>query len=407
MSDLKKHQYTMESCNHCGQCKWILPARMTGWDFAEICPIHMRYSYDAYSGQGMLNMAREVSEGKLSCSEGMMKLAHACTACGACDINCKNVKDMEVLEVIYELRAECAEQGFVPEPVKRTAENVKQTHNIYGLPHADRFAWLPADYEDDPGADTILFVGCSAYRYPETALAAIKILKAGGVRFRLLGEDEWCCGGSMWRSGLHEEAGELIRRNLEVFRAQGVKTVITACAECFGSFRGIYPRFEETEIEFRHITEVADELISQGRLTLKGVDAPLKVTYHDPCMLGRLSEKYVPWEGKIRSYGLHVPEKKFNRGEFGVYEPPRRVLDAIPGIDRTEMIRYKEETFCCGAPSRETDPELARFARDERLREAEASGAEAVVSCCPFCRDALSGGTVRYLDLTELIAEHI
>ena len=141
MSDLKKHQYTMESCNHCGQCKWILPARMTGWDFAEICPIHMRYSYDAYSGQGMLNMAREVSEGKLSCSEGMMKLAHACTACGACDINCKNVKDMEVLEVIYELRAECAEQGFVPEPVKRTAETVKQTHNIYGLPHADRFAW--------------------------------------------------------------------------------------------------------------------------------------------------------------------------------------------------------------------------------------------------------------------------
>ncbi len=410
MSDLEKFRYTMESCNHCGQCKWILPAKMTGWDFAEICPIHMRYSYDAYSGQGILNIAREVMDGNLSRSEGMMKLIHSCTACGACDVNCKNVKDMEVLETIYAIRNDCAENGFIPEAVKEKAENVRKEHNIYGLPHDCRFAWLPEDYEDDPEADTILFVGCSAYRYPQTALAAMKILKTGGVRFRLLGEDEWCCGGTLWRSGLQEEAGELIRRNLEVFRSQGIRTVITACAECFGNFRAIYPRLEDTDIEFRHITEVTDELIAEGRLKLTGSEEHMKVTYHDPCMLGRLSEKYIPWEGEIRSYGLHVPEKHFNRGEFGVYEPPRRVLDAIPGVERTEMIRNKEDSFCCGAPSRETDPALAEFARDDRLREAETVGAEIIVSCCPFCRDALSGAEnspVRYEDLTELIAKHI
>ena len=140
MSDLKKYRYTMDSCNHCGQCKWLLPGRMYGWDFAEICPIHAFYGFDAYSGQGQINIAREVLEGKLQHSEGLTKLLHACTACGACDVNCKSVRDMEVLETIFELRADCAEAGFAPEHVRAAAENVRLTHNLYGLPHAERFA---------------------------------------------------------------------------------------------------------------------------------------------------------------------------------------------------------------------------------------------------------------------------
>ena len=409
MSDLNKCQYTMESCNHCGQCKWILPARMSGWDFAEICPIHRYYSFDAYSGQGLVNIAREVKDGKLPHSEGMARLLYGCTACGACDINCKNVRDMEVLETIYALRQDCAENGVLPESVVRTAENVKRDHNIYGRPHAQRFSWLPEDYEDDPGADTVLFAGCSVYRRPEQALAAMKILKTGGVRFRLLKEEEWCCGGSLWRAGQREEAGTMILRNMEMFREKGIRTVITACAECFGSFQSIYPRYGDTNIAFRHITQVAEELLRQGRLRLKGTEAPMTVTYHDPCRLGRLSEKYVPWEGEIRSYGLHVPDKHWNRGEFGVYEEPRTLLNAIPGLTVKEMIRSREETFCCGAPAAQVDPELARDTARERLREAATVGAEAVVSCCPFCRDALDieESGLKYLDLTELVADRL
>ena len=407
MSELKKFQYTMDSCNHCGQCKWLLPGRMYGWDFAEICPLHAFNGFDACSGQGQIHIAREIMEGKLRYTPALADMLHACTACGACDVNCKSVRDMEVLETIYELRRDCAEQGFAPAPVRAAADRVKKTHNLYGLPHEDRFAWLPAEYEDDPEADVALFVGCSAYRYPETALAAIRILKAGGVRFRLLRE-EWCCGAALWRAGLRREAEETIRHNVEAIRAAGVKTLVTACAECFGSFRSVYPRYAALPFETKHISELATELLREGRLRLRPLKKPLTVTYHDPCLLGRLSEPYVPWEGEIRSYGLHVPEKQWNRGEHGVYEPPRELLRAIPGLSLREMPRSMEEAWCCGAQSQ--DPELAAFAAAERKREAASTGAEAVVSACPFCREALApdeASAMPYFDLTELLAEQL
>ena len=409
MSDLNRFRYTMESCNHCGQCKWILPSRMWGWDFAEVCPIHARYGFDACSGQGLLNMARERMENKLQWSEGMAKLVHGCTACGACDVNCKSVRDMELQETIYALRQDCAESGFLPEAKRRTAENIRKTGNRHGLPPEERFMRLPEELTEHENADTVLFLGCDAYRRPETALAAIRILKAGGVRFRILREEQ-CCGAYLWRAGLREQAAEQMERNARLFRERGIRTVITACAECFGSFRNYYPRVTETPFETKHITQIAAELIRDGRLHLKGTEKPLALTYHDPCMLGRLSETYVPWEGEIRPYGLHVPEKHWNRGENGVYDPPREVLKAIPGVTLKEMIRYKEEAWCCGAQAAEIDPDLAAFAAGERLREAAFTGAEAIVSCCPYCRDALSPEgeqPIRYLDLTEFLAAHI
>ncbi len=409
MSDLKKFQYSMDSCNHCGQCKWLLPGRMYGWDFAEICPIHAFYGFDAYSGQGLIHIAREVLEGKLRHSEGLAKLLHACTACGACDVNCKSVRDMELLETIFELRKDCAEAGFTPESVRAAAGNVAGTHNLYGLPHDDRFAWLPADHVDDPKAEVGLFVGCSVYRRPETALAAMKLLKACGVRFRLL-RDEWCCGAALWQSGLQEQARETVLHNVEMIRALGIRTVVTACAECFGSFRAIYPRFAELPFETKHISEVAAEALQAGALRLRPLEKPMTVTWHDPCMLGRRSEPYVAWEGEIRSWGLHVPEKHWNRGENGVYEPPREALRAIPGLTLHEMPRSREEAWCCGAKAAAIDPEFAAWTASERKREAAATGAEAVVTSCPFCREALASTPESALpccDLTELLAAQL
>ena len=119
MNKLSDFRYTMDSCNHCGQCKWILPHKMHGWDFAEICPIYQRYGFDACSGQGLLNNAKEVLNGTVSYGDGLEHLLYTCTACGACDINCKSVRDMDVLDTIYALRADCAEKGALPEPVKK------------------------------------------------------------------------------------------------------------------------------------------------------------------------------------------------------------------------------------------------------------------------------------------------
>lgn len=409
MEKLENFKYTMDSCNHCGQCKWLLSPKATGWDFAEICPIHQKFGFDAYSGQGLINIAKEVMTGRLQYGGGMEEMLYTCTCCGACDVNCKNVRDMEVLDTVYALREYCAKNGTLPEPIRRISENVAAEHNIYGKPHADRFAWLPEDFTDDPDADTVLFIGCNAaYQHPETALAAIKILKAGGVKFRLLREDEWCCGASLWRTGQTEAAEALIRRNMEVFRARGVRRIITACAECFGAFRGGYPRFTDMDLEVRHISEVAAELLESGALKLNKASVPMKLAYHDPCMLGRLSELYVPWNGEIRSFGLHVPEKQWRRGEHGVYEPPRAILRAIPGVETVEMVRNYEDSYCCGSGGGAcASPEVTAFAAGERRREAKAMGADAIVSCCPFCRDALEAqgeNAMPYVDLTELLA---
>lgn len=407
MADFKPLKYTIESCNHCGQCKWLLPSRMSGWDFASVCPINDYFNFDAYSGQGMLNIAGEVSTGKLARSEALTKMLHTCTACGACDVNCKSVRDMEVMDTILELRRDSAEAGFLPESRRKLAENIDAEHNIYGLPHEKRFACLPEDFRDDPDADTVLFAGCSVYRRPETLLAAIRVLKAGGVKFRLLYEDEWCCGASLWRSGQHEAAKALIERNNGLLKKLGIRTVITACAECFGAFRSGYPRFVTPEFRTLHISQVAAELLKEGKLRLRREGGPVSVTWHDPCMLGRLSEEYVHWEGEIRSYGLHVPEKKWNRGENGVYEPPRELLKAIPGVTLKEMPRSREEAWCCGAKAADIDPEFAARTAEERKREAASVGAELIVSSCPFCRDALEGENgygLRYADLTELLA---
>jgi Fe-S oxidoreductase len=411
MANLADFRYTMESCNHCGQCKWILPAKMKGWDFASICPLHEYHGFDAYSGQGLVQIAKERLDGKLDYGDGLETLLHTCTACGACDLNCKSVRDMEVLDTIYALREDCAKAGYLPEPLRRTAENVEETHNIYGEPHAERFSWLPPDFKNDTEADTALFVGCSAYRHPEIPLAAIRILRAGGVKFKLLYEDEWCCGASLWRSGQREAAEKLISRNVDTFHRHGIKTLITACAECFGAFCGGYPRFSDTGgLEFRHISQVAAKLIAKGSLPLKKGENPLRVAYHDPCMLGRLSEKYVPWNGKIRPFGLHVPEKQWRRGEHGVYEEPRAVLRALEGVTLCEMTRNFEQALCCGANARDVDAEFAAWTAAERRREAKASGAEAVVSCCPFCQDALGGegeNPLPYLDLAVLLADRL
>ena len=127
-------------------------------------------------------------------------------------------------------------------------------------------------------------------------------------------------------------------------------------------------------------------------------------------MLGRLSETYIPWEGEIRSYGLHVPDKQWRRGEYGVYDPPRELLRAIPGVELTEMPRSKEEAWCCGRGAADVDPEFADFTARERRREASSVGADTIVSCCPFCREALDADDdyrLRYLDLTELLADRL
>ncbi len=411
---LEQYRYTMESCNHCGQCKWLLGPKTKGWDFAEICPIHSRYHFDAYSGQGLLNISQELLDGQLQYEDGLIDLIYSCTTCGACDINCKAIRDMEVLDTILALRAKCVEDGQGPKPVHaQMANSVAATHNPYGRPHEQRSEWLPGGVHLTEGSPVAYFAGCAAsYTQPDIARNTAKILNAGGVEFTVLGGDESCCGCPLWRTGQVKAAVKQVEQNLEAFKKRGIKKIITSCAECFGTLRGFYPRVAALDVEVIHISEVVQKLIAGGRLKFSKPVAR-KVTYHDPCLLGRLSEPYVPWSGEIKPFGYHEPPKQWRRGNGGVYDAPRQVLAAIPGVEVIEMTRNEENAFCCGGGGgvREAFPEFARWTAIERLREAKSTGAETVVSCCPFCGTNFEvtlhaqGDGLKYCDLTQLVAD--
>lgn len=415
MESLKDYMYTMASCNQCGQCKWILGPKMRGWQYAEVCPIHLRYGFDAYSGQGLINIAQEMLEGRLKYEDGLIRLIYTCLTCCACDVNCKSIRDMEVLDTILALRAKCVADGQGLPEHAQFARRIEKTGNIYYKPHASRNDWLPQGTRQSKTSGVGYFAGCAAaYTHPEIAVNTVKLLGAAGIDFMVLGEEESCCGALLWRTGQIDAFKKSVAQNLETFKKHGIKTLITSCAECYGTFRGGYPRFEEMDIEVKHISEVVRDAIKNGKLKPKH-KINLKVTYHDPCLLGRLSEKYIPWDGKIEAYGLHVPPKPWRRGTYGVYDAPREVLKAIPGIELVEMTRNAENAFCCGAgggvPA--VFPDFARWVATERLDEARSTGAAALISACPFCQDSFTNtaaakhSKLQYFDITGLLVKSL
>jgi Fe-S oxidoreductase len=193
----------------------------------------------------------------------------------------------------------------------------------------------------------------------------------------------------------------------------GVRTVVTPCADCYHTFKRLYPQ-GGADFQVLHVVEVVDRLLKEGRLALTR-EVPLKVTYHDPCHLGRQGEPYVPWNGREKKiFGQAVvydPPRPRYIGANGVYEPPRDILRAIPGVELVEMERVREAAWCCGAGGgvKEAYPDFNAWTASERIAEARSSGAEALVSACPWCESnfaeaaAAEGGSLQVFDVMELV----
>jgi Fe-S oxidoreductase len=269
-------------------------------------------------------------------------------------------------------------------------------------------------------AEVAFYTGCR-FSYDdglkEKARAAITLLKNAGVDVGVMGEEEPCCGGRAYAIGYRQQFVECARKNMKAWSGASVKTVVTSCSDCYHAFKRLYPE-AGSGFEVFHTVEFIDRLIKEGKIKLSR-PVPMKVTYHDPCHLGRQGEPYVPWKGiekKIRGQlVVYEPRRPRYNGARGIYEPPRDVLKAIPGLELIEMERIREYAWCCGAGGgvREAYPAFSSWTASERIEEAKSTGAEAIVSACPWCErnfiDAINttGDDMKVFDIAELVRQAI
>ena len=413
--DETEYERMIKTCLRCSICKWIPQLQIKSQKYATICPAIDMYNFHPYSGGGKIILALSLNMGRIQPTEELRDLVYKCTECGGCAISCKFLNNLEPLEIISELREKLVKAGYGPMPVQQKyIEAVKEVRNPYNEPSEKRAEWLPKDIQIDQNSKLLFYVGCTAsYRRKEMAIATARILNAAGLKFRLL-EDESCCGSPILRTGDKASFLESMNKNLDAIEALDINTVIFTCSGCFDTYKVDYPLHRDYKFEIKHAVEYFSELIDSGKLKLTK-EVPLTVTYHDPCHLGRNAERFEEWDGDVVQLmdlvSINIPEKPKRCGAKGIYDPPRNILKKIPGLKFIEMERIKEYSYCCGAGAgvKSAFPEFALHTAQTRIDEAESTGANALISACPFCSTNLqdgieeSGSKLKYYDITELI----
>jgi len=390
----------MKKCVRCSLCKLVPMPTIQQTKFTSACPPVDEYHFHAYSGGGINVMALALLDGRISVDRDLAQIISACTVCGACDVSCKFIMTAERLDVILALKEYLVESGFAPAP---------KAESQPWLPHwADGMSLktLP-----ESKAEILLFAGAGTRHDPHHAVTARKLaelLQQVRVDFGILADEPGSGIESYW-VGQRQLFSEQARAAVEALDNAGVKTIVTLCGEDLGMLRSKYPRYSRApQAKVLHVSEFLLPLIQKGRLRLtKPVDQ--KVTYHDPCYLGRQSEQPTEWHGEERqTHGVmryFTPPKPINYGTGGVFDAPREILRVIPGLRFFEMHRIREYAYCCGGgggvPA--AHPNVARSAAFQRLDEARDVGAETLVTACQHCRQNLDRTSMLVVDLVDLV----
>jgi len=419
---LEDYKPDMERCSQCSYCKWVPQDQIKSQRFAKGCPSVAYNNFNAFSARGRFAVALSLLNKQSDYTDTVKDIVFKCNTCGACVVADKICRyNLEPLEMMHELRFRLVEdEQTLPEHLK-TIENLRKQGNLMGEPKASRGDWaegLSIKNISTEKAEVLFHAGCR-FSYDkdlsESARAAVTILKNAGVDIGIMGKDESCCGGRVYDMGYKDEFLKLAEKTVKAWTAAGVKTVVTSCADCFHAFSRLYPPLG-ARFEIIHTVQYIDRLIKEGKIKFTK-KVPLRVTYHDPCHLGRQGEPYVPWEGKekkiFKQVIVYEPRKPRYNGAWGVYDAPRDILNAIPGVELVEMERIKEYAWCCGAGggARAAYPDFSGWTAAERIEEAKTTGAAAIVSACGWCErnfiDSIgkTGDKMKVYDIIDLVKQ--
>jgi Fe-S oxidoreductase len=394
-----------------------------GFDRINVCPSISKYEFHSYCGGGRMVMGTALLEKRLDYTDKLLEVIYNCQMCGACDTSCKYSMDMEVFEPLDEIRISCVEKGKTIPALDKVINSLRKQGTMVPGAKIKRGDWAEGLGLKDCSkekVDVIYHVGCQTSFNKDMwklARATAKILQKAGVNFGIGGANEPCCGGRAYHMGYKQDFLNQTKKNLELIKKSGAKTLVTGCAEGYHTFKVLYDKFGlKGKLEVLHITEYFARLIKEGKLKPKKA-VNMTVTYHDPCYLGRQGEEYIHWSGKeilgdLRTYD---PPKIYRRGINGIYEPPRDVIKSIPGLKLVEMQRIKEYAWCCGSGGgvKESNPDFAMWTANERIDEAEATGAVAIATACPWCEQMFNesikgkGSGLKVYDIVELLEKAV
>lgn len=372
------------SCSRCGTCM-------------SVCPVYKNTLDEGFAPRGKLSLIEAVANKKIQLSDKISNKIYTCTLCNYCTKECPS--GVKINELFRTIRQDLVGSGRYPEILDILKEKIKNAYNITFDSNQGRTDWLKQvpdvnieDYVKNT-AEVVYFTGCVSSFSPRSfsiPRATVKILKTAGVDFTLLGDDEWCCGFPLLSSGMIPEIKFLAEHNIEAVIKKGAKTLIASCPSCFHTFKHEYEEItgRKAGFEILHISQYILGLVKEGRIKLNSLN--YKVTYHDPCDLGRNS---------------------------GVYEEPRELIKSIPGVIFNELSSKKQDANCCGGGGNieSLNPALSAKIAEGRADEVILSGSEIVLSACQQCERTLgtalkkkktsSDTKIKVMDISELVLE--
>ena len=383
-----------DACVRCGECTLTCPTGGEAQEVELVTPrgkiLRLReFIRRQYGIRARLLGPKDIFDSEL---KELATRAYECTICGQCRSICP--ARLDTIEMWENMREFLVANGLGPmeahQPLVKSIENYD---NPWMQPRSQRSRWskrlgegvVIGDSSKEPH-EVLYFVGCTAAYDPNIRAMAentARVLSRAGVDFGTLGNDEGCCGSTMMRTGLAESTKGMVLRNIERFEKASPSLIVTSCAGCYKTISQDYPKHGKLPAKIVHITELVAELLASGELSPTG-RVGKKVSFHDPCHLGR-----------------HI----------GLYDQPRRILESIPGLELVEMERNRENARCCGAGGgvKTAFPELASDISGLRVDDAESVGCEILSTSCPFCYQSLKSAIgsknsgIEMVDMMELL----